>query len=55
MKKLSEGRGNLVVSTEKLKKMGAGTTKQIPSTLLDQAVDLQDYQEETIHAEITEG
>ena len=53
MKKLSEGRGNLVVSTEKLKKMGAKATKQLPASLLDQALPDEDSQEETIRAEIT--
>lgn len=53
MKKLSEGRGNLVVSTEKLKEMGAKTTKQIPKSLLDINLPDEDFQEETSRAEIT--
>jgi DNA recombination protein RmuC len=35
MSKLSEGRGNLVRSTEKLKEMGAKATKQLPQKLLE--------------------
>ncbi|MFC2176257.1 DNA recombination protein RmuC, partial [Bacteroidota bacterium] len=34
MKKLSEGTGNLVKRAEDLKKMGANTTKQLPSEIL---------------------
>lgn len=37
MKKLSEGRGNLVTSTEKLKELGAKNSKQIPSKLLERS------------------
>jgi DNA recombination protein RmuC len=37
MKKLSEGRGNLVRQVELLKQLGIRTTKQIPRTLLDAA------------------
>lgn len=35
MKKLSEGRGNLVNSTQKLKKLGVKTKKDLPEHLLD--------------------
>jgi len=35
MRKLTEGRGNLVRSTEKLKEMGAKATKQLPQKLLE--------------------
>lgn len=35
MNKLSEGRGNLVRSTERLRELGARTTKQISQNLLD--------------------
>ena len=35
MSKLSEGRGNLVRSTERLRELGARTTKQISQNLLD--------------------
>ncbi len=37
MKKLSEGRGNLVGQVEKLKKLGIRTTKSLPKNLLDRA------------------
>lgn len=37
MNKLSTGRGNLITSVEKLKKLGAKTQKSIPSNLLDRA------------------
>jgi DNA recombination protein RmuC len=37
MKKLSQGRGNLVTATEKLKELGAKNSKQIPSKLLERS------------------
>jgi len=37
MKKLSEGRGNLVRQVEMLKKLGLRTTKSIPKAILDRA------------------
>ncbi len=37
MKKLTDGRGNLVRRAEKIKELGAKTSKQLPSTLLDRA------------------
>ena len=37
MKKLSTGRGNLVRSAEKIKSLGATTTKSIPVQLIDRA------------------
>jgi DNA recombination protein RmuC len=37
MKKLSEGRGNLVRQVEMLKKLGLRTTKSIPRAILDRA------------------
>ena len=39
MNKLSEGRGNLISRTEKLKKLGAKTKKSMPQELLNQADD----------------
>jgi len=39
MKKLVEGRGNLVRQVELLKQLGIRTTKQIPRTLLDAATE----------------
>lgn len=41
MKKLSEGRGNLVGRVEDLKKMGAKASKSIPQALIDRATDEQ--------------
>jgi DNA recombination protein RmuC len=35
MKKLSEGRGNLVAATERLKKLGAKATKELPKKMLE--------------------
>ncbi len=37
MKKLADGRGNLIGQVEKLKKLGLRTTKSIPKKLLDRA------------------
>jgi DNA recombination protein RmuC len=37
MKKLSEGRGNLVTSAQKLKDLGAKSSKQISVNLLERA------------------
>ena len=39
MNKLVEGRGNLITSVEKLKKMGAKAKKSLPSTILERAKD----------------
>ena len=39
MKKLSEGKGNLVRRAESLREMGAQTTKQIDSRIVDRAMD----------------
>ncbi len=39
MKKLYEGTGNLVRRAEKMKELGAKTTKQLPTSLLDRAGD----------------
>lgn len=46
MKKLHLGRGNLVGSVEKIKKLGANTTKSLPQQLLDRAEDEEDSFEE---------
>jgi DNA recombination protein RmuC len=43
IKKLSTGRGNLITSVEKIKKLGAKTTKSLPQGILDNA----DEEEET--------
>jgi DNA recombination protein RmuC len=37
MKKLADGRGNLIRQVEMLKKLGLRTTKSIPKALLDRA------------------
>ncbi len=39
MKKLSEGSGNLVNRAEKIKKLGAKTSKSLPQSILNRAVD----------------
>lgn len=39
MNKLVEGRGNIVISIEKLKKMGARTKKSLPGSILKKSVD----------------
>ncbi|WP_339656251.1 DNA recombination protein RmuC [uncultured Maribacter sp.] len=46
MNKLVDGRGNIVNSIEKLKKMGAKAKKSIPETLLKRAKEDEDYEEE---------
>lgn len=45
MNKLVEGRGNILTSIEKLKKMGAKAKKSIPEALLKRARDAQDPEE----------
>lgn len=45
MNKLVEGRGNLVISVEKLKKMGAKAKKSIPEPILKRAQE-DDFKEE---------
>jgi DNA recombination protein RmuC len=37
MKKLSEGRGNIIRNIENIKKLGANASKQIPQNILDRA------------------
>ena len=46
MNKLIEGRGNIVTSIEKLKKMGAKAKKSIPESLINRAMDDEDFEEE---------
>lgn len=48
MKKLSEGRGNLVSATERLRKMGAKATKTLPKQLLENEMPSDEFQEEEI-------
>ena len=42
MNKLVEGKGNLVTSVEKLKKMGAKAKKSLPETVIKRANDLEE-------------
>ena len=39
MNKLSEGSGNLVSRTEKIKKLGAKTSKSLPQNIVERAKD----------------
>jgi DNA recombination protein RmuC len=52
MKKLSEGRGNLISSTERLRKMGAKTTKELPKKLLENELQHDEFAEEALEQEI---
>ena len=45
MNKLFEGKGNLIVSVEKLKKMGAKSKKSLPQNIIDRAEDIEDLVE----------
>ncbi|MDP2088588.1 MAG: DNA recombination protein RmuC [Flavobacteriaceae bacterium] len=42
MNKLFEGKGNLIVSVEKLKKMGAKTKKSLPQNIIERAEDIEE-------------
>jgi len=42
---LVDGRGNIINSIEKLKKMGAKAKKSIPESLLQRAIDDDDSEE----------
>jgi DNA recombination protein RmuC len=46
MKRLTEGKGNVLRQVEELKKMGANTTQQINSNLLERAYDEFDEEDE---------
>ncbi|TVZ14538.1 DNA recombination protein RmuC [Maribacter sp. MAR_2009_72] len=46
MNKLVEGRGNIVTSIQKLKKMGAKAKKTIPESVLNRALEDEDIDEE---------
>jgi len=48
MNKLVEGRGNIVTSIEKLKKMGAKAKKSIPESILNRASEDDEHEEEPI-------
>ncbi|HEY9222386.1 MAG TPA: DNA recombination protein RmuC [Lutibacter sp.] len=45
MNKLFEGKGNLIVSVEKLKKMGAKSKKSLPQNIIERAEDIEDLEE----------
>ncbi|MFZ3273311.1 MAG: DNA recombination protein RmuC [Lutibacter sp.] len=45
MNKLFEGKGNLIVSVEKLKKMGAKSKKSLPQNIIERAEDIEDIEE----------
>lgn len=45
MNKLFEGKGNLIVSVEKLKKMGAKSKKSLPQNIIERAEDIEDKEE----------
>jgi DNA recombination protein RmuC len=42
MNKLFEGKGNLITSVEKIKKLGAKAKKALPDTIINKAIDLED-------------
>ncbi len=39
MNKLVEGRGNLIISVEKIKKLGAKAKKSLPDSIIQRASD----------------
>lgn len=45
MNKLFEGKGNLIVSVEKLKKMGAKSKKSLPQNIIERAEDIENLDE----------
>ena len=45
MNKLFEGKGNLIISVEKLKKMGAKSKKSLPQNIIERAEDIEDLEE----------
>ncbi|MFO7673599.1 MAG: DNA recombination protein RmuC [Lutibacter sp.] len=45
MNKLFEGKGNLIISVEKLKKMGAKSKKSLPQNIIERAEDIEDIEE----------
>jgi hypothetical protein len=46
MKKLYSGRGNLLSSVEKIKRLGAKATKALPQSLLDRVEDFDEDDED---------
>lgn len=55
MKKLSTGPGNLVRQSEQLKDMGAKATKQLPSRILDRAVETTEPEPDPLFAASSGG
>ena len=45
MNKLFEGKGNLIVSVEKLKKMGAKSKKSLPQNIIERAEEIENLEE----------
>ncbi|NEW80000.1 MAG: DNA recombination protein RmuC [Gelidibacter sp.] len=45
MNKLFEGKGNLIVSVEKLKKMGAKSKKSLPQNIIERAENIEELEE----------
>ncbi len=52
MKKLTEGRGNLITSTERLRKMGAKANRELPKKFLDNELLQEELPEEALEQEI---
>jgi DNA recombination protein RmuC len=44
MKKLSTGKGNLITSVEKIKKLGAKTTKSLPQGMADRVDETEEVE-----------
>jgi DNA recombination protein RmuC len=44
MKKLSTGKGNLITSVEKIKKLGAKTTKSLPQGMADRVDETEEME-----------
>ena len=42
MKKISEGKGNLVSRVQRLKELGVKAKKNLPENLVDRALDTED-------------
>jgi len=45
MNKLFEGKGNLIISVEKLKKMGAKSKKSLPQNIIERAEEIENIEE----------
>ena len=42
MNKLFEGKGNLITSVEKIKKLGAKAKKSLPETIVNKAIESEE-------------